>query len=334
MLEWYIKKRVLITGVLGIKGTWLTALLLKIGAEVIGLDIRKPDSKLVCVQTGLIDKITFVRGDVCDLALLKQLIQNSDCVFHLAAVSTVGASRKDPLEAYRSNTLGTATIMTALSTSLVPTVMVTTDKVYHPKLSPWKEDDLLFAKGPYSVSKACAEKIIEDWSLPNIKVARAGNVILGGDPVTSMKYPGSGRIVPDCLEALSNNRKPVIFSPHQFRPYIYGLDVLYGYLLLCSSSFSGPFNFGPLEGKISNQDLVNLICELWGTDLEWKTGEKREEPFFTQEIDWSKAKNKLGWYPRYTIKDALKAVIKWQKSSDHKLTMLELINDFLSNNMV
>ena len=167
MFEGFFKgQKVLITGVSGVKGSWLALELLTLGSEVIGVDIAFPDGESNFHASGLNKRISFVQGDVTDLSLMHDLMGKVDCVFHLAAIALVGEARRDPLEAYRTNTYGTAAVLEAFrsSDSAKRAVFITTDKVYKSKEGAlWTEDDPLGATGPYPVSKTCAEYIIEDY---------------------------------------------------------------------------------------------------------------------------------------------------------------------------
>ena len=115
--NFFQNKRVLITGVAGVKGTWLALQLLRLGSQVIGLDRQRPLPDSNFVVSGLPEQITFVQGDINDLPLMSELLAEVDCLFHLAAITLVGEARRNPLETYRSNTLGTATVLEALRLS-------------------------------------------------------------------------------------------------------------------------------------------------------------------------------------------------------------------------
>jgi CDP-glucose 4,6-dehydratase len=150
-------KRVLVTGVSGVKGTWLALMLLQVGAIVTGLDKRLAAWRSNLTAAGLGSLIRFVHGDIRDLVLVRQLIEETDCVFHLAAEAIVGEAVRNPLETYSSNALGTATMLEALRLAGLPkrAVFVTTDKVYREKDEGelWEESDELGATGPYAVQK-------------------------------------------------------------------------------------------------------------------------------------------------------------------------------------
>jgi CDP-glucose 4,6-dehydratase len=325
----YRDKRVLVTGVAGVKGTWLALALLEAGAEVSGVDIKEPDRISNFSAGGLRSRINLVRGDVTDLELMRELVSQADCIFHLAALALVQEAHRSPLEAYRSNTLGTAATLEAIRLSAEPkrAVFVTTDKVYRPKHGElWVESDPLGATGPYQVSKACAESVIADYWLnyldsagTRIGVARAGNVVIGGDLHSSRRTGGAGRIFVDCYEALSEGREPEIFSPDFTRPYTYGLDILSGYMTLMSlldgEGIAGEaFNFGPYEQfGVPNSLLATKICELWKGSIMWKSGNRREEPFDFQSLSTQKSREVLGWRPALTLYEALQATTQWYR---------------------
>ena len=329
--NYFVGKRVLVTGVSGVKGTWLALMLLLAGAIVTGLDKRRAAGRSNFTATGLGGRIRFVHGDVRDLALLRRQVEEADCVFHLAAMAIVGEAFLNPFEAYSNNTLGTATLLEALRLVAAPkrAVFVTTDKVYRAKPAgeSWVESDELGATGPYAVSKACAELVIRDYnrcyfadSETKIAVARAGNVLIGGDDHASSSTQGAGRIFVDCYEALAEGRAPAIFRPTFTRPYTYGLDILSGYMSLMSqldrkAVVGEAFNFGPYEQLgVSNALLATKICELWGSGVMWKGGEPREEPFEYQSLCTEKSQQLLGWRPAYTLYEALQATTRWYKA--------------------
>ena len=340
----YHGKRALVTGVAGIKGSWLALLLQQAGAAVVGIDNRLPEPDSNFVLSGLAQSIEFVHGDVTDLSLMQSLVERVDAVFHLAAIVLVGQAHRDPFETYRSNTMGVVTTLEALRRAAKPTyaVFVTTDKVYKPKNGEaWVETDPLLAAGPYQVSKACAEFIIADYQQAyfnqtpvRIAAARAGNVIIGGDRYSSSRTGGAGRIIPDCFEALAAGRSPEIYVPAFTRPYTYGLDILTGYMALMSKLDSGlvageSFNFGPYEESgVPNSLLATKVCELWGDGTTWRAGSHRSEPFDRQALNWTKSAQILGWRPAYTLFEALSATAKWYKEAAQVAPAEGCMSDF------
>jgi len=314
-----------------VKGTWLALMLLLAGAVVTGLDKRRAALRSNYTATGLGGRIRFVHGDVRDLALVRRLVEEADWIFHLAAEAIVGEAVRNPLETYSTNVLGTAAVLEALRLADAPkrAVFVTTDKVYRPKPASelWVESDELGATGPYAVSKTCAELVIRDYNRcyfantgTKIAVARAGNVLVGGDDHASSRTQGAGRLFVDCYEALTEGRPPEILRPTFTRPYTYGLDILSGYMTLISQldreEIAGEaFNFGPYEQfGVSNALVATKICELWGSGVLWKSGAPREEPFEYQSLRTEKSRQRLGWRPAFTLYEALYATTRWYKA--------------------
>ena len=140
-----------------------------------------------------------VIADIRDRSRLqKEVIDfQPDFIFHLAAQPLVRLSYQIPVETFDVNAIGTANVLDSVRYLDKPcfVVLITTDKVYYNNewVFPYRENDRLGGYDPYSASKACAELIIESYRKsffnPNqytnhqkaIAVARAGNVIGGGD---------------------------------------------------------------------------------------------------------------------------------------------------------
>ena len=135
-----------------------------------------------------------------------------DYVFHLAAQSLVKKSYLNPVVTFNSNTIGTLNVLESLRylKKKCISVIITSDKSYKniETNKGYKENDLLGGKDPYSASKASAELVIQSYlEFFNLKsnknliaVARAGNVIGGGDWSTN-------RLLPDCIKAWSKKKK-------------------------------------------------------------------------------------------------------------------------------
>jgi len=330
----YAGRKVLVTGAAGVKGAWLCWYLLEAGAEVVGVDCHEPEPESVFAATGLGQHLDLHVLDVRDCAALRGLMvaEGVQAAIHLAALATVGEARERPLEAYSVNVLGTVNFLEALRQSPADrAVVVTTDKVYAPKGGrPWTEDDPLFASGPYAVSKACADMIARDYAAQHLRpsgkalaVARAGNVLAGGDW-------HQGRIFVDIARALGRGEPPVILNPAFTRPYTWVGDVVAGYLWLLSQAdqeglIGEAFNFGPLEPEgIANGDLATRMCELWGSGLSWQRGQPRDEPFERQSLDCAKAEQRLGWRAAYTLDDSLRGLVAWYKGHSAGAAMRDL----------
>jgi CDP-glucose 4,6-dehydratase len=275
----YKNKKVLITGNVGFKGSWLTAWLIKLGADVVGISKEIPTNPSLFTVLGLGDQIKHYWEDIVNLEVIKEIFINEkpDFIFHLAAQPIVSTSYSNPMETILSNVIGTTNILEVLRVvnQKCVAVIITSDKVYDNIEQVWgyKENDLLGGKDIYSGSKGAAELLIKSYlhsffksKASNVKLAvgRAGNVIGGGDWAKD-------RIVADCMRAWSCNTAVEIRSPNSTRPWQHVLEPLSGYLnlgqaLYFNESFHGEcFNFGPrAEQSHSVKQLLVDLSKIWG----------------------------------------------------------------------
>jgi len=241
----------LVTGHTGFKGSWLVAKLKIEGHEVFGISLNPPKkSHFNLAQINqYMDRD--IRVDIRDLEFLEKIVMelNPEVVVHLAAQSLVLESYRNPINTYETNINGTLNILKSCSNidGLKAVAIVTSDKVY--KNSPKKsfvETDPLGGDDPYSSSKAAADLLTQAWrtsfgKVP-ISIARAGNVIGGGDW-------SKNRIIPDLVNSLKGNKEFLLRYPHSVRPWQHVLDCLNGYQMLVqqqiNSGLQGEWNFGP-----------------------------------------------------------------------------------------
>lgn len=271
----YKGQKVFITGHTGFKGSWLSLWLLKLGARVVGFSHDIPTKPSMFRDVNLKDKIIDYEGDIRDINALNDAIfkEKPAFIFHLAAQPIVSMSYSDPVGTITSNTIGTMNMMEVLRKVDWPcsAVLITSDKSYDNVEWAWgyKESDPLGGKDVYSGSKGAAELIIRSYyhsfleekkSNVRIAVARAGNVIGGGDWAKD-------RIVVDCMKAWYAGESVEIRCPSATRPWQHVLEPLSGYLTLGQilselNTLSGEaFNFGPRAEQ--NRTVVELLGDLF-----------------------------------------------------------------------
>src|SRR5215213_7459371 len=158
-------RRVLVTGHTGFKGSWLSAWLARLGADVAGFSIDIPTAPSNFDVLGLGARMTDFRGDVRDRARLAAVIDEfrPEIVLHLAAQALVRRSYEEPLLTFEVNALGTLNVLDCLRErpSVRAAVIVTSDKCYRNVEWVWgyRESDMLGGDDPYSGSKGAAELI-------------------------------------------------------------------------------------------------------------------------------------------------------------------------------
>jgi CDP-glucose 4,6-dehydratase len=301
-------------------GSWLVEELLARGANVVCL-VRDwvPGSRLV--QSALAARTSVVRGDLEDLAVLLRALNEYeiDSVFHLGAQTIVGTASRSPLSTFESNIRGTWNLLEAcrICPRLIERVVIaSSDKAYgeHERL-PYTEDTPLQGRFPYDASKSCADLVafsyFHTYGTP-LAVTRCGNLFGGGD----LNF---NRLIPGTIRSALQDEPPLIRSDGKFvRDYFYVQDAVEAYLQLAEKlpdgRFAGEaFNFGT-ETPVSVLDLVNLILKLLGkTSLAPVILNEASHEIRRQYLDCSKARQKLGWQPKYTLEGGLRETIEWYR---------------------
>ena len=115
MLEFYNKKKVLITGHTGFKGAWLSQILIMAGADVVGYALEAPTEPSMYKLISLEKEMKSIIGDIRDRDRIIKLYKEAkpEIVFHLAAQPIVRTSYKEPAYTYETNVLGTVNILEA-----------------------------------------------------------------------------------------------------------------------------------------------------------------------------------------------------------------------------
>lgn len=333
-------KRVFITGHTGFKGAWLSLWLADMGAKIYGYSLAPSTNPSLFEIAGVSRHVTNHQlATVHDPVELAAAIKKADpeIVIHMAAQSLVRRSYIDPIETYMTNVMGTVHLLNACRavTSIAAVLIITTDKCYENREWRWgyREGDSLGGRDPYSNSKACAELITDAYrksfyageSDPLVATARAGNVIGGGDWSTD-------RLVPDLIRAFMEKRVPVIRSPNATRPWQHVLEPLGGYLILCEALFerraqmAAAWNFGPApEDARPVSWIANTVADLWRENASWDLDE-RQHPHEANQLylDTTKARNELGYRPRWALMDALERIVEWYKEMGAGMDMTEV----------
>ena len=327
-------KKVFITGHTGFKGTWLLNVLHTMGAELKGYALPPLNELDIYNQINAKELCSSVEADIQDFEKLKKEILDfqPDFIFHLAAQPLVKLSYDVPLETFNVNTQGSANLLDALRSlyKACICVMITTDKVYSNLESGhyYHENDKLGGYDPYSASKAAAEIIIDSYRnsffnpkdytqhKKSVSVARAGNVIGGGDW-------SKDRIIPDVVRALNDQKVIQVRNPNSVRPWQHVLEPLLGYISLAANQFKQPekfstsFNFGPNKNDtLPVSELVTQSIKSWGKGTsEHKVDDNAVHEAGLLHLDISKAKELLNWQPKMNSEQAIEMTMDWYKEA-------------------
>jgi len=326
--EFWRGRRVFLTGHTGFQGSWLSLWLAEAGAIVCGYALAPLTRPNLFDAAGVAQGIDSVIGDIRDLKGFAGAMRDAkpEVVIHMAAQPLVRRSYADPMETWSTNVIGTAHLFEAVRQvpGIKAVVNVTTDKVYENREwdRGYREDDTLGGYDPYSASKACSELVTASYRRaflkdgPPVATLRAGNVIGGGDWAED-------RLVPDLMRSFARGDATVIRNPHAIRPWQHVLEALCGYLAVAEkllegqSGFAEPWNFGPdPEAERPVGWIADRLVALWGEGARWEldpqaASQPHEAGYL--KLDSSKSRARLGWQPRWSIEDALKASVEWYR---------------------
>lgn len=320
-------KRVLVTGHTGFKGSWLCLWLEALGAEVSGISLKPAASPNLFAEADVGRDIQNTFADIRNKSAIHDAIATfrPEIVIHMAAQPLVRRSYQDPVETYSTNVMGTVNLLEAVRQfeGVRAVINVTTDKCYDNKewLWPYREDEPLGGHDPYSSSKACAELVTQAYmksfyhnSNTALASARAGNVIGGGDW-------SNDRLVPDILRGFQEKNPVIIRNPQAVRPWQHVLESLHGYLSLAQNlfneghSFSEAWNFGPKDEDAKSVGwIMDEMSLRWGEGASWLKDEDDNPHEATYlKLDISKAKQRLGWSPKWNLDQSLDHIVSWHK---------------------
>lgn len=327
----YKGKTVLVTGHTGFKGSWLALWLHELGAEVTGFSLPPNTEPNHFDLVGLKDLIHHSEGDIRDLQAVTKALDSAkpQIVFHLAAQPIVRESYDDPKTTFDTNIGGTVNVLEAIRhcPSVKTVIVVSSDKCYENREWVWgyRENDPLGGHDPYSASKGAMEIVCSAYLRsyfqrgtrgPDIgfATARAGNVIGGGDWA-------KGRIIPDCVRALTADKPIIIRNQQATRPWQHVLDPLYGYLLLAArllentGKYSGSWNFGPQNyAPITVRALAERFIAAWGNGaIEPATAKEAPHEARLLHLNIDKAVNELQWRPVLDSSSAIAMTVDWYK---------------------
>ena len=331
-------KRVLITGHTGFKGTWLTLWLQDLGATIRGISLDVSENLSMFNETAASTGIDHCIADIRDLSQIQLLVSEfkPEIIIHMAAQALVRHSYSEPVETYSTNIMGSVHVIEAArkAKSVKAFLMVTTDKCYENREWLWgyRENERMGGWDPYSSSKACVELMSSAYRNSFLKnegialaTARAGNVIGGGDWAAD-------RIVPDVIRALEKKLPINIRNPEAIRPWQHVLEPLSGYLILTErlfeigNKYADGWNFGPKDDDVKSVKwIVENMCNKWDPGSKWtidNTAQQHEARLL--KLDISKARQGLGWSPRWSLSTAPDKIIEWHRGYESKYDMRQL----------
>lgn len=298
----------LITGAAGFLGSHLANYLVREGHQVRGLDdLSAGDLKAVSPE------VLFTRGDVNDRPKLWTLLQDVDCVYHLAARVAVPESILYPREYNATNVGGTVSLMEAMrDVGVKRVVFISSGAVYGEQAEqPLVESAVPYPSSPYAVSKLAAEYYVRTigdlWDIETVSL-RVFNAYGPGQRLPPSHPP----VIPNFLKQATHSGTLVMFGDgQQTRDYVFVDDVVNA--MIAASTAPGVdnqvINIGSGE-EISIQELVKLVMDVSGVKAEVISNQQNDPGVSRMCADLSLARAKLGYKPHFSLAEGLRLTIE------------------------
>ncbi|MDA1079236.1 MAG: GDP-mannose 4,6-dehydratase [bacterium] len=302
--------KILVTGGAGFIASHVVDRYCELGHEVVVLD------NLSTGKTEFVNKkARLITADITDAAAVTQIIsqEQPEVINHHAAHIQVGNSVKHPQFDAENNVIGVLNIMQAAKEIPIKKIIMasTGGAMYGNKPTPFTEEMREEPLSPYGVSKRSGELYLnyyfEQYGIP-YTILRYSNVY-----GPRQNPHGESGVVAIFSEMLAAGKTPIINGDGTHtRDYVYIDDVVNANALALTSTEIGAFNIGTTT-EISSNEVFQQVANAFGVQITPEHGPERPGEQVTSSLDYSKAKERLGWEPTVGFAEGVRRVVEWYK---------------------
>ncbi|MEV6664000.1 dTDP-glucose 4,6-dehydratase [Streptomyces nigra] len=259
-------------------------------------------------------RLTFVRGDIRDAALVDKLMAEAGQVVHFAAESHVDRSITGAGDFVLTNVVGTQVLLdAALRHGVGPFVHISTDEVYGSLATgSAREDDPLRPSSPYSASKASADLLALSYHRTHgldVRLTRCSN------NYGPRQFPE--KVIPRFVTRLLDGHPvPLYGDGRHVRDWLHVDDHCHGVELVRTRGRPGEtYNIGG-GTELSNKELTALLLDACGAGWDRvEHVEDRKGHDLRYSVDWTKARTELGYRPRRDFTTGLAETVVWYREN-------------------
>ncbi len=309
--DYFLARRVLVTGGAGFVGSHLIDRLIERGDEVLCVDNLFTGAKANIAHLLSHPRFEFMRHDVCH-----PLFVEVDAIFNLACPASPIHYQHDPVQTTKVSVIGSINMLGLAKRIKVPILQASTSEVYgdptqHPQTeSYWGNVNPIGLRSCYDEGKRCAETLFFDYHRQHgidVKVARIFNTY------GPRMHPADGRVVSNfVMQALRGEDITIYGDGSQTRSFCYVDDLVEALLRLMETpaGFTGPVNLGnPVEFTI--RELAELVIELTGARSKLVQLPLPSDDPTQRKPDISLARRELDWEPAIRLREGLEQTIAY-----------------------
>jgi len=309
--------KLLVTGGLGFIGSnFIRYMLTKYSEiQIINLDKLSVGSNLANLKEIETDKrYRFVKGDIADKKLVKNLLDEADAIINIAAETHVDRSIAEPWAFIHSNTIGAISLFEAARKHEKCILHVSTDEIYGDILEgSFKESDKLKPSSPYSASKAATDLFAlayyRTYNLDVVIVRCTNNY---------GPYQYLEKLIPKTIiRATLNLPIPIYGKGTNIRDWIYVQDFCQALDTLLKKGKTGQIYNISANNELQNIEVTKTILKIMNKPENLITFvEDRPGHDIRYSLNSSKIRTELGWKPKHNFKEALKQTVNWYVNNE------------------
>lgn len=311
--------KVLVTGGAGFIGSHIAEALVQAGHQVKVLDnfFSGNRQNLDPVKRD----VELIRGDCADAGTARRAVKGVEVIYHEAAVASVPRSVKDPVLSDRNNSAATVTILTAARDAGVRRVIYAgSSSVYGDQAGKKKREDMApNPLSPYAVAKLTGEQYMrvfaELYGLETLTL-RYFNVF-GPRQDPGSQYSG---VISRFATALLDGQTPTIFGDGKTsRDFTYIRNVVDGNMLALKAKHLQGQTVNLATGRsVTLLQLLKETAKLAGRPAKAVHAPPRPGDVRHSLADIRQARKLLGYKPKHSFEDGLRATVAWYKESGRR----------------
>ncbi|PYU38892.1 MAG: LPS biosynthesis protein WbpP [Acidobacteria bacterium] len=308
--------RYLVTGGAGFIGSNTVDELVRRGHSVVVLDDLSSgrEDNLAEIR----NKITFIKGSITDIEVVRKVMHEAEYVLHLGARTSVPRSVKDPLETNKINIEGTLNVLVAAKELKVKRVVFAASSSAYGETPTLPKTEAMQPQpiSPYGVTKYVGELYCQTfgrcYGLENVAL-RYFNIF---GPRQDPGSPYSGVLAKFCTAFLEDVQPLVFGDGEQTRDFTYVDNAVQANLLACEApNASGKvFNVG-VGGRVSLNEVLRELAKITGKTLAAKYEPPRDGDIRDSQADISQARETLGYDPPVSFEEGLARTFEWYRST-------------------